>query len=134
MFQRSTEVSGGYAGLGLHVASNLDDSWMSLDLGECLATGKSKWLARKAKGDERDQGFCLTGEVLESGVSHCVAVHSPLMSPQYWSKLCFRVPLRLQEDRCFGVASSLDGSWMSLGLGDPCPRFSFYSQLYSALP
>ena len=65
---------------GHHVASSLNDSWMSLDLGECLATGKFKWLARKAKGVG---GGILTGEVLESGVSHCVAVHSPLMSPQY---------------------------------------------------
>ena len=59
--------------------------------------------AKKAKGVGGDSlGFCPTVEVLESGVSCCVVFHSPLKSPQYWSKLCFRVPPRLQKDRLVG--------------------------------
>ena len=44
-------------------------------------------------------GFCPTGEVLKSGVSGCVVVHSPLRLPQYLSKLCFTVPLRLPVNK-----------------------------------
>lgn len=48
---------------------------------------------------------------LESGVLCHAAVHSLLKSSQYWSKLCFRVQLRLQKDRLiwgWGRPSSLE--------------------------
>ena len=86
------------------------------------------WLEKPSELGEGPGVLSHSGGPRKWGLSHCLAVYSPLMFPQHWSKLCFRVPLRLQKDRCFwrqGVASSLDGSQMSLGLGDLCPQFSF---------
>lgn len=61
-----------------------------------LAQETAYWLEKPKELGERPR-FFPTGEDLESRLSYCVAVHSPLKSPLYWSKLCFSSPLRLQE-------------------------------------
>lgn len=81
--------------------------------------GCLEWPRELGKG----LGFCLTVEVSESVVSCHMAVYSP-KSPQYWSKLSFIVPPRLQDDRCVrwqGGSSSLWGPRDGLGLWRSLP-------------
>ena len=78
------------------------------------------WLEKRRELQEGPGVLAHCGGPREWNLPLC-AVHSPLKSPQYWSKLCFRVPLRLQEDNLVwgqGMASSLDSAWMGLSLGE----------------
>lgn len=87
--------------------------WGSLLEGNSLVAVK-----KSLRSWRRCPKFCSIVEVLENRMAHHVAVHSAFKSPQYWIKLCFRVPPRLQEDRKVGGGVWLVvwmGLWMGLG-------------------
>ena len=97
MFQSSTEVAENRQIWGQCGASSTEDQkdgfvfWGSLPIGRSPAG----WLEILGSWGA---GIFPTVDFLESGVPQCVAVCLPLKFPQYWSKLCFRDLLKLQEN------------------------------------